>query len=176
MKLEEIKLQESSVSVIFGKQDHDEEYCDYSNAKLTSLEGSPKHVSDDFTCFSNNLKSLKGGPEYVGGDFYCYHNGLTSLEGAPSWVDGIFNCRDNNLTSLHNIHKHIKHIGGMLYASRNPIKSHVLGVVLIDGIKNIWIDNKKVQDIINKHLDGDKDVFACQEELIENGYEDYAKL
>ena len=121
-------------------------------------------------------------PERVEGDFYCYHNGLTSLEGAPSWVDGIFNCRDNNLTSLHNIHKHIKHIGGMLYASRNPIKSHVLGVLLIDGLQNIFLhdvtDERPVMvaKILRKHLHSDRDVFACQEELIENGFEDFAQL
>ena len=176
MKLEEIKLQESSVSVIFGKQDHDEEYCSYSNAKLTSLEGSPKHVSDDFTCYSNNLKSLKGGPEYVGSDFYCFDNVITSLEGAPSFVGGSFYCHNNKLTSLHNIHKQIKHIGAIANFVSNPIISCVLGLLLIDGIKEIFLDNQKVQVIMYKHLHGGRDIFACQEELIENGFEDFAQL
>lgn len=33
-----------------------------------------------------------------------------------------------------------------------------------------------VQNIINKHLKGDRDVFACQEELIEAGYDEFAQL
>ena len=49
--------------------------------ELTSLEGSPKWVGQDFLCFNNYLTDLKGGPEYVGRDFFCHSNLLTSLEG-----------------------------------------------------------------------------------------------
>jgi hypothetical protein len=185
MRLEELKLLETtvnSVKVVFTQRDHTEEYCSYSNAKLTSLEGSPKHVSDDFTCYSNNLKSLKGGPEYVGSDFYCFDNVITSLEDAPSYIGGEFLCHNNNLTSLHNIHKQIKHIGQVADFQQNPIKSCVLGLLLIEGLKQVLIDDNSgmadepIHDIINRHLEGDRDVFACQEDLINAGYEDYAKL
>lgn len=109
------------------------------------------------------------------GDWNCSDK-LTSLEGAPSSIGGDFSCYNNNLTSLHNIHKQIKYIGGYADFERNPITSHVLGLLLIDGLMKVFLDNKKVEEIINKHLAGDRDVFACQEELIENGFDEYAQL
>jgi hypothetical protein len=55
----------------------------------------------------------------------------------------------------------------------------VLGLLLIDGLKAAFFSqgwNDELQTIINKHLAGERDVFACQEELIENGLEDFAQL
>ena len=155
MKLEEIKLQESSVSVIFGKQDHDEEYCDYSNAKLTSLEGSPKYIGKHFSISKNEIEDFAGAPEHIGGavDF-----------------------SNNKLRSLHNIHKHFKYIHEHIDLDGNPVISHVLGLLLIDGLEKVFMDNTDVQKIINKHLAKDQDVFACQEELIEAGFDEYAQL
>ncbi len=101
---------------------------------------------------------------------------LDSLEGAPSSIGGNLYCSINNFTSLHNIHKIIKHIGGHADFRYNPITSHVLGLLLIDGLLFVMLGNEKVEDIINKHLEGDRDVFACQEELIEAGYEEFAQL
>jgi len=64
---------------------------------LTSLEGAPKSVKDDFWCYDNpKLTSLKGAPKKVGGDFICSNNpNLKSLEGAPKSVGGGFYCYDN---------------------------------------------------------------------------------
>lgn len=147
-----------------------------SSNRLTSLEGCPSSVGSSFTCSDNELTSLKGGPSSVGGSFSCSANYLTSLEGAPSSVGQYFYGRDNRLTSLHNIHKQIKHIGGGVNFEDNLIESHVLGLLLIDGLTICHLDNKLVEDIINKHLKGDRDVFACQEELIEAGLEEFAQL
>ncbi len=157
MKLHELfEDQERSVLSVMGKQ--------------------PEHVNGSFFCSYNKLTSLKGGPSSVGGNFNCHGNKLTSLEGAPSSVGGNLSCFNNKLTSLHNIHKQIKHIGGFATFNDNPITSHVLGLLLIDGLQKVFLDNMKVRVIINKHLKGDRDIFACQEELIEAGYEEYAQL
>jgi hypothetical protein len=82
------------------------------------------------------------------------------------------------LKSLKDIHKHIKSIGGKFTASNNPIESHVLGLLLVKGIKEIQIDNKEVQNILNKYLPsrGMESVLACQDELIEAGFGDFAQL
>ena len=149
-------------------------YC-YDN-NLTSLKGAPSSVGGEFSCSRNNLTSLEGAPSSVGGDFHCSDNKLTSLEGAPSSVGGKFYCYDNKLTSLHNIHKQIKHVGRIADFIGNPITSHVLGLLMIDGLKEVNLDNKEVEKIIDRHLSGDRDVFACQEELIEAGFEDFAQL
>ncbi len=203
MKLHELleattKYKERSILSVMGKQPEHVDgdfYC--SDNKLTSLEGAPSSVGGYFVCSRNKLTSLKGGPTsvggyfycsrnkltslkgaptFVGGDFNCPRNNITSLEGAPSSIGGDFSCPGNNITSLHNIHKHIKHIGSYADFNNNPITSCVLGLLLIDGLTHVYIHHIEVQKIINKHLSGDRDVFACQEELIEAGYEDYAQL
>jgi hypothetical protein len=142
---------------------------------LTSLEGAPKEVGGNFFCSFNQLTSLKDAPSKVGGSFSCLYNQLTSLEGAPEEINGAFNCHDNKLTSLKDIHKQIKKIDGIFFANTNPIKSHILGLLLIKGITKVKLDNKEVEDIINKYL-GIGDIFSAQEELIDAGLEEYAKL
>ena len=86
--------------------------------ELTSLEGSPKWVGQDFLCFNNYLTDLKGGPEYVGRDFFCHSNLLTSLEGCPKHVEGSFYCDNNNLTSLEHIPEYL---GDIFHIPGNPI-------------------------------------------------------
>ena len=148
--------------------------CTYKS--LDSLEGAPLTVDGYFDCGGNNLKSFKYSPKTIG-DKACYNlNKINSIEGAPSHIGEDFLCFNNLLSSLHNIHKQIKHIGGSADFRYNPIKSHVLGLLLIDGLITVAMDFKPVQNIINKHLRGERDIFACQEELIEAGLEDYAQL
>ena len=44
---------------------------DVKNRSVTSLEGTPKEVSNFYCRNCNKITSLKGAPEWVGGDFYC---------------------------------------------------------------------------------------------------------
>jgi hypothetical protein len=67
--------------VKFGKV-YGDYYCSWN--KLTSLEGSPKHVIGDFGCRRINLSTLEGCSEYVGGDFWCKiltHHVLGNVQG-----------------------------------------------------------------------------------------------
>ena len=143
--------------------------------KLTSIPVQFGHVSGYFYCDNNNLTSLQGAPQSVSGYFACYGNKLTSLQHAPQSVGGNFNCDNNNLTSLHDIHKQIKYIKGK-FVCDNKIKSHILGLLLIKDLKEL--DGiKEVEDIINKHLfAGDHDVHMCQEDLIQAGFPEMARL
>ena len=171
-------------------------YCSYN--ELTSLEGAPSHVSGNFDCSLNHLTSLEGAPSCVGGGFYCSYNQLTSLEGAPSRVNGgfdcayneltslagapsrvngNFNCSNNELASLKDVYKHVTEIKGKFYAIKNPIKSHVLGLLLIKGVTEVRLDNKQVKEILNSHLGkGRAGMLMAQEELIEAGLEEFAQL
>ncbi len=170
-----------SVNALLGAkhkkfQDHVNTFdCSYSG--ITTLKGSPSIVDKTFDCSNNKLTTLEGGPSKVDGNYMAYSNKLlTSLEGGPSYVGERLELSFCGLTSLHNIHKIINHIGDGADFTKNPIKSHVLGLLLIDGLEQVWFNNKKVQSIINKHLKGDRDVFECQEELIEAGLDEYAQL
>jgi len=137
-------------------------------------------VLGNFYCYQTNITSLQGGPSWVGGDFSCYQTDIPSLEGGPNYVGGKLYCWGTRIPSLHNIHKQIKHIGGQLYLS-NKVKSHILGVVFIKGLLEIRIhggniEQDQVENIINKHLAGDRNVHDAQEELLEARLEEYAKL
>lgn len=148
--------------------------CEYN--KLTSLEGGPKEVDSMFLCSYNTLTSLKGAPRKVGKDFICVNSKLTSLEGIPSYIGGYFDCSNNRLTSFKDIHKFTTEIHHRFYCEDNPIKSHVLGLLLIPGIKRI-VNDDKWANILNKYIgQGRKGMLDCQNELIEDGLEEYAQL
>ena len=150
-------------------------YC--TREKLTSLEGSPRRVGGNFNCPGNRLVNLKGGPDRVARDFNCMSNKLTSLEGAPSYVGHDFYALDNKLKSLKDIHKHISELHGDFHGYSNPLKSNVLGLLLIKGLKRVLLDNMQVQNILNKHLGkGRVGMLQAQEELIEAGLEEFAQL
>ena len=177
MKLHEIfKPVEHSVSNVMHPQPETVKEFDCAGVKLTSLEGSPTTVLGEFDCQDNELTSFKGGPKTVGHHVMADGNMISSLEGFPREVGSFVSIENNHLTSLHNIHKFIPKMAGMLYLRNNKIVSHVLGILLIDGLTICLLGNRDVQSIINKHLKGERDVFACQEELIEAGFEEFAQL
>lgn len=57
-------------------------------------------VSGYFNCSGNQLTSLEGAPQTVGQNFYCQNNQLTSLIGGPKKVSGSYNISGNPLTSF----------------------------------------------------------------------------
>jgi len=160
-------------------------YCN--DNQLTSLQYCPSEVKGHFSCYKNRLTSLQYCPSKINGHFSCNDNQLTSLQYGPSKVNGNFYCINNKLSSLKDIHKLFKNDGyikGNIAFYDNPIKSHILGLMLIPGLKSIDdIENIKDEQlklactIINKHLSsGNRDLFACQEELIDNNLKDFAEL
>jgi hypothetical protein len=143
--------------------------------QLRSLEGCPKEVGSHFACQANNLTSLKHSPNVIFGEFNCENNYINSFAGAPQRINGDFLACDNSIKSLKDIHKHIKELNGIFDLAFNPIESHVLGLLLIEGITEVILDNKEVEAIVKKYL-GTRDVFSAQEELIDARLEEYAKL
>ena len=143
--------------------------------QLISLKGAPQQVGGDFMCGNNKLTSLEGAPQHVGWGFICDSNQLTSLKGAPKHIGGSFWCDRNQLTSLEGIHEQILEINGHADFEKNPIKSHVLGLLLIKGLTSVKLDNDRLSVIINKYLPLG-DIMACQNELIDAGLEDFAQI
>ena len=138
-----------------------------------------EHWPGNFGCSDNQLTSLEGAPASVGGNFYCSDNQLTSLEGAPASVGGYFGCSSNRLTSLEGIHKILKQMNGIFYANNNPLKSNVIGLLLVKGCKEVELDNRQVQEIMNRHLPNTKGhlgLLECQEELLSAEFIEWAKL
>jgi hypothetical protein len=136
--------------------------------------GDFKVWDDELELDHKKLTSLEGCPEKVTDDFCCNNNYLTSLEGCPKEVKESFWCYRNRITDLHNIHKYIFSCR-YIDLRNNPIKSHVLGLLKIKNLEYVDLDNRKVQAIIVKYVPLG-DIFECQSELIEAGFEEYAQL
>jgi hypothetical protein len=111
-------------------------------------------VGRDFDCRKSNLISLKGMPQFVGHDFFCNNDKIKSLSG---------------------IDKIIKHIGYEFYC--DPDVTHILGLLLIQGITYIDVDGVEgpVDKIMNKYI-GIGDILSAQDELIDAGFTDQARL
>ena len=113
-----------------------------------------KYEGGDLYVNDMGLTSLQGAPSSVGGSFYCTNNQLTSLEGAPSTVGGSFYCHNNQLTSLRSIHRIIKEINGYFYCKGNPIKSDLLYILLIKGVRGVETPFPKIDEVIDEYLQG----------------------
>lgn len=141
-----------------------------------------EEVGNSLSCDKDDrLHSLKESPKIINGIFNCSGVRLHSLEGSPLIVRGNYQADNNELTSLKDIHKQIKEIHGTFSVRHNPIISNILGVLLIKNLEFFDIsanhnDKIKINMIIDHHIQGDRDVLACQEELISAGYKEYAKL
>lgn len=152
---------------------------------LKNLEGCPQEIKESFDAtYCTGLISLKGMPPKIGGYVCLNHcDNLKSLEGISETIGTdlyLGNCL--GLTSLKDIHKYVKHIAienrnddGEILMRDTNIKSHVLGVLKIEGVASIELDNKEVEEIINKYLPMG-DMLACIDELQDAGFEEFAKL
>ena len=110
----------------------------------------------------------------VAGRFNYFNSYITSFEGTPQYVGGEFNCFNSKIPSFHNIHKQISHIGGGFYCTGS--ETHLLGLLMIDGITNFDIDNNgPIDKIFNKYI-GTGDILSAQDELIDAGFIEQARL
>lgn len=160
---------------------------------LDSLEGFPREITGWVYVYNNNLKTLHGSPRKIHNSFSSQSNSfsassnpITSLEGAPEYIESGASFSDcAQLRSIAGIHKIIKHATSLDF-SGCPIKSGVLGLLEIQGLSKVKLadDRNKVEnydelvrveEIVNKHLKV-SDTLECQDELIDAGLEEYAKL
>ena len=141
----------------------------------------PRKIAGDFNCGHLGLTSLVGGPEEVGGYYYADNNKITSLVGIAPIIQSYLSLDSNNISSLIDVHKHLKLIGNSFYLNRNPeLVEGGLGLLLIKSLKHLYCSDIPPITIINRYLKEDvaagKKIFKCQKELVDAGYEEYAKL
>ena len=151
------------------------------NRGLTELPVHFGRVTGSFDISENNWISLKGLPTYINNNFYYNTSNAHSIFDVPILpplcVNGSFSCK--GVKSLHNIHKTFHHLIVRNGFDTNA-NSHFLGLLLIPGISNVSnfvFSSTQIEIIINKYLEQDyRDIHACQEELIQAGFAEYAKL
>lgn len=192
-----IDLQSRGITSLKGCPPKLDREFDISNNQLTSLEYAPKVIEGAFNCSWNKLTSLEHCPEVITHDFHCTDNYLTSLKGVPeklfymdcsnnqiNTIEGFpkqcytLNLANNKLTSLAGIHKVVERINGHLDLEENPIKSHVLGLLKIKDLHVVFFSDKKLEKIISKHIEvgRSRNIFDCQAELEDAGFEEFAQL
>lgn len=127
----------------------------------------------------------------VNGDFKCLQAPLSTFEGFPKIIRGdcvLGSPNSSKITSLVGINNVVEFIGPIGRASKrlarftapfSKITEGGLGLVLIDGkftFESLGYDLPSAFEIIQRYLGRPDDIFHCQNELIEAGLEEYAKL
>ena len=142
--------------------------------KVTDLNGCAASVLG-FNCYDNDLLSLVGGPQQVRVHYMCMSNKLTDLVGCASHIGGELDCTINNITSLVGIHKIIKNCN-VINFDEYKIKHGGIGLLMIENLNGISCKSSPFA-IISKYLgSGAKGMMECRDELIANGWHNYAKL
>lgn len=160
-------------------------YFDCKSIGLVSLQGSPEYVGNYFNCGNNEITSMKGAPSYVGDDFLMLLNRIKSLDGLSINVGRSVFLTANLIDNFHNVHKHFLSVKGTMYLSCETIKHSMLGLLLVKDLPEVSykyslskVISFEVVDILNQYLPlkDKKDVYECQEKLIEADFPEYAKL
>ena len=151
---------------------------------ITSLENCPQEISGTFSCSGTNITSLEFAPKIIHKDFYCEKTKINSLNGSPLIVKKRFDCSNNNIPHLKGIGRsYLKECEIIIL--NDSIKSNILGLCRIKHLRRNFIQDKSFKyvsssdlyeaiKIVNKHLKTDGS--ECREELIQNGFNDYAKF
>jgi hypothetical protein len=130
---------------------------------LQSLQGSAKRIEGRLDIVdASSLFSIKGCPNYIDGNFNLYRTSVSSIVGIASTINGEFAFSGGK--GLHQDAHILMMIKGLQAVKREVVPSSKSGKALA---------------IINKYLKqpyGMKRWIDCQSELIDTGYENYAKV
>jgi hypothetical protein len=143
------------------------------HSPIATLVGSPMYVQGDFSITGcPQLTSLVGGPRKVDGEVTYIQSNIQTLRGVPEFIGGALRLHATPVKSLHGIDKVVEH---MKYFSCNDGATHILGLILIDGLIQVEVGPHKVDEILTKYL-GTGDIIAAQDELIDAGFKEQARL
>jgi hypothetical protein len=158
-------------------------YFSCANNALTTMKNCPLKV-ESLYCNDNRLTSLEYIPKIINGNLSVAGNAISTFEHFPTEVHGNFNLTHNKtITSLQGIQKYLRHVDSYIEFKGCPIKSHILGLLLIYIGGDIVIfgnpaDKSYIVDtIMNRWKNqGRKGILGAQRELIAAGYKELAQL
>lgn len=143
-------------------------------------------VRGDFNVQQQNLTTFENFPFDVKGDIEAWGNHFTSLEGITPHIGGVLDiCLCNGLKSFKNIGKMVKKCKSIIVPA--ALESNILSVLLIPNLERIHHEDNEVTEreipelakalqIMQHQLNGDRDVMDGQEELIQAGLREFARL
>lgn len=155
---------------------------EYNGGKCLSVKF--KEIRGSFYAQGEDLTTMLGSPEWIGGDYQAYGNDFANLEGIPEYVSGRIALHFNpRMTTLKDINKKVRHCDGIMIPG--TINTHILGILLIPGIKQVGTSNtdptlsdetRIAAVILNRHANRDHDILEAQEELRTAGLRNYGRL
>ena len=192
VSIEENGLDESVKNLEGGPEEIKFSLSIFSCPGIESLKGFPRRiVNDEFNLsvrYCENLRDFSDIPKKLE---KCTigkteHFTVENLKDLPSDVEILSLDQLPNLTSLHNIHKFVKNAKRLsLYQTK--IFSSILGLAMITGLNEVEesfydVNNEDkswptdgIIPIVEKYM-GTQEVFDFQEELVEAGFKELAKL
>lgn len=159
---------------------------------LTSTDGCPEHITSYLTISDCKNLTVTQMPEEVGGDVKFRNVKVPSIEHVPRRIAGDLELHETGIQSLHNIHKHLTFLdsasgGSTLTVGTNQPLSDGLGLFLMDNLFNVWFNGNRVNDDLEEYINHELEkhprkgvdnrvLLNIQDELIDNGFEDFANL
>jgi len=164
---------------IYGKFD-----CSFN--PISSLEHGPQYVEASYVVMScERIRSLEHCAKQVG-KLLLRDILIKDLEHASEFIHSTLLLSNLLvLTDLHDVHRHVKRVYTIQFSGMN-IKSSVLGLLLVGDLKSI--ENTRplgkdwefvTESILPKYIPntiGRSAVLQCQNELLDHGFDEYAKL
>lgn len=141
-------------------------YDDTDNTWYVSVNGDLSLVYADITCIPFRL-------DFIHGSFNAQHTKISNVSDLPAHVFGSLGISHTKITSLHNIHHFVQSCH--TFVSGSDHVTHLLGLFSIERLNRVITIENDTMEIINRHLPS-RNMLACQEELIDAGYVECAKL
>jgi len=138
-------------------------------------------VCVSFKASHMNLSTMVGCPKIVTNKFDVSHNSIRTLEGLPLNAQ-VVDLRNNPIQSFEGIHELRDCVEMWIPCS---ITSNMLGLLKMKTLKKLYCDTNfntgntqfhAAFKIVKHHFDNGRNLFACQEELIDNDLKDYAEF
>lgn len=159
------------------ESDLDELYDFEEHLSWNGNKVSVRRILDLTDCFKGGLLSIPLPDfefEYVE-NLYLTDNAFTEY---PSWAPPKCNTLDfsrNNLSNISDLHKRLVSCR-KLDLKDNPIKSGVLSLMRIKDLQSAALSIPKLSEIINTALRDRTDILEVQDQLLDAGFEEFAKL
>lgn len=139
--------------------------------KFHSLKNGPITVYGKYIAAYLHLESLEGMASTVSERCDLSNNRLTSWDGIPSMCGDLV-IHVNKITSFKGISKNLT-MGS--YLKCDPMNGGVLELLKVEGLDQVelatWkkhdLPMAKAEEIINKHLQGDRDILDMQSDFID---------
>lgn len=90
-----------------------------------------------------------------------------------------FRLRFSKMTDFKDVHKHIQSTEDVTILNGEKIQSHVLGFMMMPKLQSIYTEQNNPAEwikVVQYHLQTDRDLLDCQEDLISKGLKEYAKI